>query len=433
MDKWHLPVAVAMAAATLFGLSSPAGAADVDNQRLVDADKTPADWLTYHGTYKSWHYSGLDQINAGNVKNLEGRMDPRTPDARRAACRSTPLAADGVLYYSGSYSQRLRARRRDRRGDLGLHAEARRGPGLQADALALQPRHRHRPRQCLRRHASTGELIAHRHEDRQAAWETKLVDSQEADRRLHRRAAVRQGQGDHRLAGRRMAVPRPDLRRRRQDRQEDMGVLHRRRHRRERRRARPGATTPGRPAAAAAGCPAATTRRPTRCGGAPPTRRRCTTGRGADWKTEGARPGDNLYTTSVIALDPDTGKLKFYHQELPHDAWDFDSAVGEFVMLERDGKKLRRAPQQGRLRLRLRPRSAKIENVWQRREEHQLRQGHRSEDRRADRSPRPAPKASTSRCARHRRRHQLERGHLQPEDRACTTRSATSGAWTSKS
>ena len=42
----------------------------------------------------------------------------------------------------------------------------------------------------------------------------------------------------------------------------------------------------------------------------------------------------------MIALDPDTGKLKFYHQELPHDAWDFDSAVGEFVMLDRDGQKL---------------------------------------------------------------------------------------------
>ena len=67
------------------------------------------------------------------------------------------------------------------------------------------------------------------------------------------------------------------------------------------------------------------TRKPTRCGGAPPTRRRSTTGRGADWKKSGPRPGDNLYTTSVIALDPDTGKLKFYHQELPHDAWDFDS------------------------------------------------------------------------------------------------------------
>ena len=42
----------------------------------------------------------------------------------------------------------------------------------------------------------------------------------------------------------------------------------------------------------------------------------------------------------MIGLDVDTGKLKFYHQELPHDAWDFDSAVGEFVMLDRDGQKL---------------------------------------------------------------------------------------------
>ena len=61
---------------------------------------------------------------------------------------------------------------------------------------------------------------------------------------------------------------------------------------------------------------------------------------GADYKTQGARPGNNLYTTSVIALDIDTGKLKSDHQELPHDAWDFDSAVGEFLMLERDGQKL---------------------------------------------------------------------------------------------
>ena len=54
---------------------------------------------------------------------------------------------------------------------------------------------------------------------------------------------------------------------------------------------------------------------------------------GSKWKTEGARPGDNLYTSSVIVLDPDTGKLKSYFQEMPHDAWDFDSAVGEFMRI----------------------------------------------------------------------------------------------------
>ncbi len=54
----------------------------------------------------------------------------------------------------------------------------------------------------------------------------------------------------------------------------------------------------------------------------------------------GARPGDNLYTSGVIALDPDTGRLKSYFQEVPHDDWDFDGAVGEFVMLDRAGQHL---------------------------------------------------------------------------------------------
>ena len=38
------------------------------------------------------------------------------------------------------------------------------------------------------------------------------------------------------------------------------------------------------------------------------------------------RGGDNLYTDSVVALDADTGKLKWYYQEIPHDVWDWDSA-----------------------------------------------------------------------------------------------------------
>ena len=31
---------------------------------------------------------------------------------------------------------------------------------------------------------------------------------------------------------------------------------------------------------------------------------------GDKWKTEGPRPGDNLYTSSIILLNPDTGELK---------------------------------------------------------------------------------------------------------------------------
>ena len=39
----------------------------------------------------------------------------------------------------------------------------------------------------------------------------------------------------------------------------------------------------------------------------------------------GKRPGDNLYTSSVVALDSDTGKLKWHFQFTPHDAGDWDS------------------------------------------------------------------------------------------------------------
>lgn len=45
---------------------------------------------------------------------------------------------------------------------------------------------------------------------------------------------------------------------------------------------------------------------------------------GPDWNGD-ARKGDNLYTDSVVALDPDTGKLKWYYQFSPHDEFDFDA------------------------------------------------------------------------------------------------------------
>ncbi len=38
------------------------------------------------------------------------------------------------------------------------------------------------------------------------------------------------------------------------------------------------------------------------------------------------RRGDNLYTASVVALNPDTGKLQWYYQEVPQDSFDYDSA-----------------------------------------------------------------------------------------------------------
>lgn len=38
------------------------------------------------------------------------------------------------------------------------------------------------------------------------------------------------------------------------------------------------------------------------------------------------RPGDNLYTSSIVAVDVKTGKLRWYYQQIPHDMWDYDAA-----------------------------------------------------------------------------------------------------------
>src|SRR5579863_1598708 len=38
------------------------------------------------------------------------------------------------------------------------------------------------------------------------------------------------------------------------------------------------------------------------------------------------RPGDDLYTSCLLALDPDTGTLKWYFQFSPHDLYDYDAA-----------------------------------------------------------------------------------------------------------
>ncbi len=50
------------------------------------------------------------------------------------------------------------------------------------------------------------------------------------------------------------------------------------------------------------------------------------------------RPGDNLYTECIVAVDITSGKLKWYFQEVPHDVWDLD-ATSPPIIFERNGKK----------------------------------------------------------------------------------------------
>ena len=42
------------------------------------------------------------------------------------------------------------------------------------------------------------------------------------------------------------------------------------------------------------------------------------------------RPGDNLFSSSRLAIDPDDGSIKWHFQTTPHDGWDFDGRITSY-------------------------------------------------------------------------------------------------------
>lgn len=67
------------------------------------------------------------------------------------------------------------------------------------------------------------------------------------------------------------------------------------------------------------------------------------TGNPAPWNAH-LRPGDNLYSTSTVAINPDTGKIVWHYQFTPNDGWDYDG-VNETVPfdMEQGGKTVKAA------------------------------------------------------------------------------------------
>ena len=73
-------------------------------------------------------------------------------------------------------------------------------------------------------------------------------------------------------------------------------------------------------------------------------------GNAAPWPGD-AHPGDNLYTTSVLGLDPETGKIKTHFQYHPNDSWDWDEVEAPILVdLQRDGRTIKSLIHPGRER-----------------------------------------------------------------------------------
>ncbi len=335
----------------------PALAQPVDTARIEAGGAN--DWLTYHGSYRSYHYSGLDQINAFNVKDLQVAW-MHVPGRSTRGLQSMPLAADGVLYYTGAYSRVFAL---DGATGKLLWSYF---PELD-DALVARQTHSPYNRGLAMGDGKVyvgtvdGRLIALDMKTGKVAWDTKLEDSEKltvgfTGAPLYAKGTVIIGSqgGEWPARGPIFGVNAATGEKKWQF------------------------DTAGGTDEAKATWGNDTWRTGGGGGWMPGTFDSDTNTvwwgtanpaplydwSGADYKTTGARPGDNLYTTSVIALDVDTGKLKFYHQELPHDTWDFDSAPGEFVSIDRDGKKYMVHPNKSGFIFVYDRADAKVENVW---------------------------------------------------------------------
>jgi PQQ-dependent dehydrogenase (methanol/ethanol family) len=351
----YLTGCAALALAAALG-ASPALAQDAAQ---LNADQAGKDWLTHHGTYRSYHYSGLDQINAGNVKNLEVAW-VHFPERATRGIQSTPLAADGVLYYSGSYSRVWALDGATGRViwnyvpelDEALvakqtHSPYNRGMGIGHGHLYIG--------------TVDGRLIALDIKTGKPAWDTRLVDSKKmtvgftgAPLVVKDIVVIGAQGGEWPWRGPIFGVDGKTG----EKKWEFYTVAGT-----DEAKATWGGDS-WRTGGGGGWMPGAYDPETNTVWWGTGNPAPLYDWAGGDWQKSGPRPGNNLYTTSVIALDPDTGKLKFYHQELPHDAWDFDSAVGEFVMLDRGGQKLAVHPNKGGFVFVYDRTNGKVQNVW---------------------------------------------------------------------
>jgi alcohol dehydrogenase (cytochrome c) len=82
----------------LFFMLAAALASQVTHERILNAEKDPGNWLTYSGSFKGWRYSPLDQITRENVGNLKVKWIYQMPTTHTV--ETTPLVIDGVMYFT---------------------------------------------------------------------------------------------------------------------------------------------------------------------------------------------------------------------------------------------------------------------------------------------------------------------------------------------
>jgi alcohol dehydrogenase (cytochrome c) len=77
--------------------ATPSGG--VTYERLRNSKAEPQNWMHYWGDYQGTHYSALNQINTANVGRLQAKWSMQIPGT--SSLETGPLVIDGVMYASG--------------------------------------------------------------------------------------------------------------------------------------------------------------------------------------------------------------------------------------------------------------------------------------------------------------------------------------------
>ncbi len=78
------------------GMGAPSFAQNVTYNEILHADQHPQNWLTYSGNYSSWRYSELKQVNTSNVNQL--KMQWVYQLSHQGIFESSPIVVGGIMY-----------------------------------------------------------------------------------------------------------------------------------------------------------------------------------------------------------------------------------------------------------------------------------------------------------------------------------------------
>src|SRR6516165_9375748 len=312
MRRW-IAHKLLLASAAAVG-ACPAIAGEVTPERLINADKEPQNWLMNHRTYDAQRYSPLDRINKSNIANLKLAYAVAIGGtSANENLQATPLAEDGYLYVVDQWGVVYKIDGRS--GDMG-RILWRMDPGQEKVPLSnrgaalwgnLVISSANYPPRVIATNKDTGKVV----------WEANLSDGQPdlqltaAPLAVKDKIMVGAAGGDRgvrdfiaaldaatgKLIWRKYVIPAPG---------------------------EPGSETwKDKNNAWQVG------------GGAmwitgsydPDTNQVIWgTGNPVPMFDPTYRPGDNLYTDSMISWNPDTGNMNWYFQYLPGDMWDYDEA-----------------------------------------------------------------------------------------------------------